>query len=57
VGRELEWLLELPFEVQRQAHWNLVTCESVVKRTVVSRKKDYEYRRWSAHISFVGISN
>jgi hypothetical protein len=27
--RELEWFLELPLEVQLQAHWNLVTSESV----------------------------
>jgi hypothetical protein len=28
VGRELKWLLELPLKVQRQAHWDLIACES-----------------------------
>lgn len=56
VRRELEWFLELPLEVQRQAHWNLITCESV-RSIVVRRKEDFERRKQSAHISFVGISN
>jgi hypothetical protein len=32
--RELEWLLELPLEVQRQADWNLVACESVRHKVI-----------------------
>ena len=56
VRRKLEWFLELPLEVQRQAHWNLITCESV-RSIVVRRKEDIENRKQSAHISFVGISN
>lgn len=28
VRRELEWFLKLPFEVQRQAHGNLVASKS-----------------------------
>ena len=35
VGRELKWFLELPLKVQRQAHWNLITCKSV--RPIVVR--------------------
>ena len=53
---ELEWFLELPLEVQRQAHWNLITCESV-RSIVVRRKEDIGNRKQSAYISFVGISN
>jgi hypothetical protein len=30
MGRELEWLIELPLEVQLQAHWDLITSESGV---------------------------
>ncbi len=37
--RELEWLLELPLEVQLQAHWHLVTSKSSSYK-VVSCKKD-----------------
>jgi hypothetical protein len=29
VHRELKWFLELPLEVQLQAHWNLITGKSV----------------------------
>jgi len=38
VRRKLEWFLELPLEVQRQAHWNLITCES--ERSIVVRRKE-----------------
>lgn len=55
VPRELEWLVELPFEVQLQAHWNLVTGESEWPM-IVSYKEISERRRFT-HISFVGISN
>jgi hypothetical protein len=44
VRRELEWFLELPLEVQRQAHWNLITCESM-RSIVVRRKQDFKKRK------------
>jgi hypothetical protein len=52
VSRELKWLLELPLKVQRQADWDLITCESEsssVTWVIIKRQ--------SAYISFVGISN
>jgi hypothetical protein len=38
VRGELEWLLELPLEVQRQAHRNLITCESTKPKSSVTWK-------------------
>jgi len=54
--RELKWLLELPLEVQLQAHWHLVTSESSLSQ-VVSRMEIKNRKGNKTHISFVGISN
>ena len=37
MGRELEWFLQLPFKVQRQADGHLIACESV-QQGVVNRQ-------------------
>jgi len=52
--RKLEGLLQLPLEVQLQAHWNLVTGETAGTRVSVMIK---EQGKQFAYISFVGISN
>jgi hypothetical protein len=41
VCHELEWLLELPLEVQRQEDWNLIASESV-QHAVVNWEEIYE---------------
>jgi hypothetical protein len=54
MGRELEWFIELPLEVQLQAHWDLITGESV---GFITLSGDGARLRQLTYMSFVGNSN
>ncbi len=54
---ELEWFFELPLEVQRQAHGNLIASKSARDASSQLIVSDEREATSITHISFVGISN